>query len=290
MFIHFKSFFNFLLAFFSDNNLDSSNNAGYEITKIFFPDISTAVDSFYKPYLSPFSKEKQQEKSKEISEPTESNLEQTQAESTEAMITEAQSNITISEESEQKSIDNTLIEQNKFTTDKSYLEKTLENLSEMKVADLKIELDKVGIKVESRLKKDQLAQRLRDVLEQSLQQLSESSLPKSESDSISTEAELSDSVKRKSPDDMDTSDQESSNKKSKNEEVTCENSETSQLSKNSEAELFKSDALSNPLNGLKVKGHHLNVATLHSTLNPHRFDQFEVNSRFNSFFVNLNFF
>lgn len=246
---------------YSDSHIDSVNS-GYEITKIFFPDISTAIDSLYKPYVSPLEPKIEPEEN-ETSAPD-------NAESKDEEVWENSQPEKIEEQPMETEKDSTLIEENAFTKDKAHLESVLVNMNEMKVADLKAELDKLGIKVESRLKKDQLVQRLKEIVQHSLANLTvEKALQEPEPMEQESAGENTDQNKRKEPEDVSVEEYVPEEKK-----IKTESGEEQQQKAVEEVD----PSILNPLNGIKVKGHHLNVVSLHSVLSPHRFDQFEVSN------------
>lgn len=175
------------------------------------------------------------------------------------------------------------------------MENVLESIQNFKVTELKNELEKFGIKISSRWKKEQLTQELQKVINESLrildgeEDISLSQIAKKEDITIKGQDsfdemsednfqnndnnELKDSEcsqKRKFDKLMDT--EETSTPKNENKKSKRLNEDETQLkSSDKETELEQSPSTSN----IKVKGN-LSTLSLHSALNPHRFDQFEL--------------
>lgn len=182
----------------SDTNLDA-NNSGYEITKIYLPDIWSTLDSIYAPIGEVEKKEdkpivfeevvleEEEEKVKPETPVIELSgepqvIEQKPVKEEEPMEPETSVETAVGsvvaalqvKEEETKMVNGSEeIEEPEDKPDREYLENVLENLDNLKVADLRAELEKLGQKVEGRPRKDQLATRLRDYVNEQLETLNE---------------------------------------------------------------------------------------------------------------------
>ncbi|XP_046908268.2 uncharacterized protein LOC124489907 [Dermatophagoides farinae] len=167
-----------------DNSIDPLNS-GYEVTKIYFPDIWSSFDSIYRPFKNDI------EDSNNISIPTTTDLKSTTSKQTSDIKPESNESSTKSkveskkvEQMETNTDDNVTVSLKLSSTDrvcikdvpneekKEYIEKLLQTMAGLKVAELKNELEKFYIRFESRWKKEQLFQRLQQVCQESLRILS----------------------------------------------------------------------------------------------------------------------
>lgn len=206
------------------------------------------------------------------------------------------------------------------TPSREYLEDILDNINDMKVADLKNELEKLNQKIDGRPRKDQLAQRLREYVKEQLELINNKTAEKpqvlpneemeiqevpeqsafnettiidsqiSQNGLSSTEESTSEIVSSEAPkrklNTEETLPEEagaSESKKTKIEE------KDDSLNANTEKEITEKIPLSAVGSNVKVKGHHLSVLSLSNALSPHRFDQFEVCS-VNSTFLAITLF
>ena len=210
----------------------------------------------------------------------------------------------------------TIVESN--VSNKEYFEDILENINDMKVADLKNELEKLNQKIDGRPRKDQLAQRLRDYVTKQLeliyskkeatsteipvlqvvdnkQQIIEQLQNKELINDTQDESMKRDEESISTPTNNDVADiSVTTKRKLENEDETAAISEielkkmkieSSAISDNQQPQIEATQELnSQSVSPITVKGHHLSLLSLNNALNPHRFDQFEVCFVSNIFF------
>lgn len=182
----------------SDTNLDA-NNSGYEITKIYLPDIWSTLDSIYAPIGEVEKKEDKpivleevvlKEEEEEVKTETqvielsgepqiteEKPVKEEEPMESETTVETAGESVAaalqVNEEEKEMVNGSEEIVEPEDKPDREYLENVLENLDNLKVADLRAELEKLGQKVEGRPRKDQLATRLREYVNEQLEALNE---------------------------------------------------------------------------------------------------------------------
>lgn len=286
--------------FFRDNSLNP-NEGGYEITKIYSPDIWSAIDCIYQPLNQ---NDKIQNNSKEDlnkSDIKDSNNDKNSISLNESSMEDNDNpnEFDVSQQNSKESIREDLIHIKDVPNNekRKYMENILESIQNFKVTELKNELEKFGIKISSRWKKEQLTQELQKVINESLkildgqEDISLSLIAKKEDITIDRQDSFEDmneednqnndndfkesecSQKRKLNDDSNNTEEASTTKtenkklKRSNEDETLSHLKSS----DKENELEQSPSPSN----IKVKGN-LSTISLHSALNPLRFDQFEL--------------
>ncbi|XP_027205067.2 uncharacterized protein LOC113798701 [Dermatophagoides pteronyssinus] len=332
-----------------DNSIDPSN-AGYEVTKIYFPDIWSSFESIYLPMKNVTeetidtdlkSTTNSQSINEEINqESDESSVKKSVEESKkeESMETKNDANVT-KVRSKLSPMDRVCIKDVSNENKKEYVENLLQTMANLKVADLKNELEKFYIRFESRWKKEQLFQRLQQVCQESLRILSgddddnnddkngdhnvggdlqndltigksedinmtddhydENSNQTMDDDEDDDDSKLLPGQKRKLDDDStnvadnnndddnvadnenESKSKETIVKKSKSEQESSNDLKTEESSsyKQHQQQLLDKNFTAIP-SSIKVKAGSgqlpLSLVTLHSALNPHRFDQFEL--------------
>ncbi|OTF70684.1 hypothetical protein BLA29_010723, partial [Euroglyphus maynei] len=138
-----------------DNSVDATNS-GYEVTKIYFPDIWSSFENIYQPLKN----------SEEDSiTNTDIDLKSTMNESSSSVMEKSteETETKIDTSTKLSSTDRVCIKDVPDEMKKEYIENLLQTMANLKVAELKNELEKFYVRFESRWKKEQLFQRLQQV-------------------------------------------------------------------------------------------------------------------------------
>ncbi|KPM09043.1 hypothetical protein QR98_0075730 [Sarcoptes scabiei] len=245
------------------------NQSIYEITKIYLPEIWSALNEIYSPLVENCENDisKIQNETIKESESEQKDIQSSNQRSDDQAIT--------IEKKENESFQNNI----PMSEDRrKNLLSILESINNMKVTELKNELEKLGVKYESRWKKEQLFQKLQTEISEVLKTLDnneEQIVPREpKNDCPSTETEippadqnLNDSKSINNDEDQNVSAKRKQDDESHQEENNCKKMK---LDKPKSAQSFA--AL--PTN-IKVKSN-MSLVSLHNALNPHRFDQFEL--------------
>lgn len=247
-----------------DNEVDPEK-ATYEVTKVYFPDIWSIINSIYSPLVADDHVDK-----KKVDVEDEKPSTQTETVKKEEEEEAQPADTTTESKDEASDDDNEDVEDT--TQDKARLEEMLATVNDMKVVDLRNELKALGVKHDSKERKEFLIVKLKAHVEKLLANMS--SAPSNETTTEGKKEEQeekeTEGEKRKLSDaEENEEDEPSSAKKLKQEETKPEETK--------EPAVPVTEKQSSPsLSNIVVRGQRLSVLPLGSALNPHRFDQFEL--------------
>lgn len=298
----------------------NQDEAAYEVTKIYFPDLWSALDNIYAPLhgvsvldeVSVSNSDPCDKNEVEVGnqpEQQDNDLMVNDSKETESQPTERK----IESEFSSGKVDSIFIKDVSNDQKRNYLEQTLISINNFKVSDLKNELDRLDVKYESKWKKEQLYQRLKQVLEEYLKTLNSH---QTESDEMEVKDEIQaeddhtvDESTEGKPDEMET-EQENDAQEQKSKQASL-NDSTADVEANEEKLNLKRKSnesdescktendhdlvskkikvefddkksieqkpmtLNGTLSNLNVKGN-LSTVSLQTALTPHKFDQFEL--------------
>lgn len=267
---------------FSHTELDPSLSS-YEITKIYFPDIWSSFDTLYTPLKTPDSTESVT--AEEVSAPA--NEAESLSESETNKEDQIQHENSSQDNSKEANDDLTSINDSQISSedkviDIAYLDALPGRIENMKVVDIKNELETLGIPIDTKMKKkDQLAKKLKNSVIEMLGRLK--NLGKDKQNNKEPENEVSVEIKSENLEILNKEPEETLKRQLVEENVDEKQSSLKKIKTDikdeNDSELLSLETKTPilPATGSEIlaKGH-LATVSLHGALNPHRFDQFEL--------------